>query len=198
MTESYRFKRVVYGNRTRVAGVRNRFPRPLKEHDVVRAAGIEPAISGVSSQRSAAELRAHQERVARIELAWNSLEDCRLASRPHPHRRTATMHDGSLSTSAGSRTSVIQLSRPVRTVSLAFRCERLLGKPSMHACSSRLRFGLRGSNSHFQSQNLAFCRLNEARSNCGSGEIRTLTSWIKSPVRCRYATDPKTWSWPCV
>src|SRR5689334_20345146 len=44
-----------------------------------------------------------------------------------------------------------------------FRCERLLGEPSMHLCCSRLRFGLRESNSHFQGQSLAFCRLNEAR-----------------------------------
>ena len=58
----------------------------------------------------------------------------------------------------------IWLSRPVRTVSLAFHCERLLGEPSIHLCCSRLQFGLRGSNSHFQSQSLAFCRLNEARS----------------------------------
>lgn len=86
---------------------------------------------------------------------------------------------------------VIRLSCPARTVSLAFRCERLLGKPSMHVCSSRLRFGLRGSNSHFQSQNLMSCQLDEARSNCRSGEIRTLTSRIKKPVRYRYATDLK-------
>ena len=58
----------------------------------------------------------------------------------------------------------IRLSRPVGTVSLSFHCELLLGKPSIHMCCSRLQFGLRGSNSHFQSQSLAFCRLNEARS----------------------------------
>lgn len=91
----------------------------------------------------------------------------------------------------GSRASGIRLSRPVCTVSLAFRRERLLGEPSIHMCSSRLPFGLRGSNSHFQSQNLAFCRLNEARSSGRSGEIRTLTSRSKNPVRCRYATDPE-------
>ena len=48
------------GSRTRVAGLRNRIPRPLEEHDAII------------------------ERATRIELAWNSLEDCRLASRPHP------------------------------------------------------------------------------------------------------------------
>ena len=57
----------------------------------------------------------------------------------------------------------IHLSCPVRTVSLAFRGERLLGEPSMHLCGSQLPFGLRESNSHFQGQSLAFCRLNEAR-----------------------------------
>ena len=57
----------------------------------------------------------------------------------------------------------IRLSCPVRTVSLAFRCERLLGEPSIHLCGSQLPFGLRGSNSHFQVQSLESCRLNEAR-----------------------------------
>src|SRR5215208_1381138 len=51
--------RVVYGNRTRVTGLRNRFPAAERTPHVVRAAGIEPAISGMSNRRSAAELRAH-------------------------------------------------------------------------------------------------------------------------------------------
>ena len=50
---------VVYGSRTRVTGVRTRPPGLLEEHDLVRAAGIEPAISGMSYRRSPAELRAH-------------------------------------------------------------------------------------------------------------------------------------------
>jgi hypothetical protein len=58
---------------------------------------------------------------------------------------------------------LIRLSCPVRTVSLAFRCERLLWEPSIHLCGSQLPFGLRGSNSHFQVQSLESCRLNEAR-----------------------------------
>ena len=58
---------------------------------------------------------------------------------------------------------LIRLSCPVRTVSLAFRYERLLGEPSIHLCGSQLPFGLRGSNSHFQVQSLESCRLNEAR-----------------------------------
>jgi hypothetical protein len=52
---------------------------------------------------------------------------------------------------------------PAGTVSLSFRCERLLGEPSIHLCCSRLQFGLRESNSHFQGQSLVFCQLNEAR-----------------------------------
>ena len=51
---------VVYGSRTHVAGLRVRSPGLLEEHDVVRAAGIEPAISGMSRRRSSAELRAHR------------------------------------------------------------------------------------------------------------------------------------------
>ena len=43
-----------------LSGVRDRVPCQLEEHDVVRAAGIEPAISGTSGRRSAAELRAHR------------------------------------------------------------------------------------------------------------------------------------------
>jgi hypothetical protein len=46
---------------------------------------------------------------------------------------------------------------PRRTVSLSFRCELLLGEPSIHLCFSRPQFGLRESNSHFQGQSLAFC-----------------------------------------
>ena len=57
----------------------------------------------------------------------------------------------------------IRLSCLRHTVSLAFRCERMLGEPSIHLCFSRLRFGLRGSNSHHQGQSLASCQLDEAR-----------------------------------
>src|SRR5215813_4937529 len=50
---------VVYGSRTHVTGLRARFPGLLEEHDLVRTAGIEPAISGMSRRHSSAELRAH-------------------------------------------------------------------------------------------------------------------------------------------
>ena len=50
---------IVYGSRTRVTGVRTRPPGLLEEHDLVRTAGIEPAISGMSRRHSPAELRAH-------------------------------------------------------------------------------------------------------------------------------------------
>jgi hypothetical protein len=85
----------------------------------------------------------------------------------------------------------IRLSRPIRTVSLSFHYERSLGESSIHLCCRRPQFGLRGSNSHFQSQSLAFCRLNEARVG-RSGEIRTVTSRSQSPVRFRYATHTES------
>lgn len=78
---------------------------------------------------------------------------------------------------------------PVHTVSLEFRSEQMLGKPSMHACGSRLRFGLRGSNSHFQGQSLVFCRLNETRMSV------SLERFELSPrgVKIRYVTvTPQT------
>lgn len=55
------------------------------------------------------------------------------------------------------RIVVIRLSRPVGTVSLSFRYELVLGEPSIHMCFSRLRFGLRESNSHDQVQSLGSC-----------------------------------------
>ena len=50
----------MYGSRTRVFRSERPGSLPLEEHDVVRTAGIEPAISGASGRRSAAELRAHR------------------------------------------------------------------------------------------------------------------------------------------
>jgi hypothetical protein len=50
---------IVYGSRTRVVGLRIRSPGLLEEHDMVRTAGIEPAISGMSYRHSSTELRAH-------------------------------------------------------------------------------------------------------------------------------------------
>lgn len=49
----------MYESRTRVVGLRIRSPGLLEEHDLVRTAGIEPAISGMSRRHSPAELRAH-------------------------------------------------------------------------------------------------------------------------------------------
>jgi hypothetical protein len=78
---------------------------------------------------------------------------------------------------------------PVGTVSLAFHCERLLGEPSIHLCRSRPRSGLRGSNSHFQSQSLVFCRLNEARVSVGLERLELSPRGVK--IRCA-AVTPQT------
>ena len=94
----------------------------------------------------------------------------------------------------GSSRSGLQLSRSVRTVSLRFHNERSLGKPSMHACGSQLRFGLRGSNSHFQVQNLVFYRLNETRMKAMKSRVG-LERFELSPrgvkIRCATVT-PQT------
>ena len=83
-------------------------------------------------------------------------------------------------------TVVFGFQSPVCTVSLAFHCELSLGKPSIHLCCSRLQFGLRGSNSHFQSQSLVFCRLNETRSlesvQHVVGELRIELRWAYGHV----------------
>jgi hypothetical protein len=81
----------VCGDRTRVTNVRGWRPRPLDEHDRsvdVRAAGIEPASSGVSSRRSASDLRAH--------FRAGDANRTRLErfGRPTPHQ-TATPAEGS-------------------------------------------------------------------------------------------------------
>ena len=78
---------------------------------------------------------------------------------------------------------------PRHTVSLSFRCELVLGEPSIHLCCSRPRFGLRESNSHDQVQSLGSCHW--TKPDCRrSGEIRTLTSRSKNPVRCQLRHRP--------
>lgn len=80
---------------------------------------------------------------------------------------------------------------PRHTVSLSFRCELVLGEPSIHLCFSRPRFGLRGSNSHYQVQSLGSCHW--TKPDCRrSGESRTLTSQSKNPVRCQLRHRPRS------
>jgi hypothetical protein len=180
----------------------------------MRAAGIEPAISGMSHRCSAAELRAHgagrenRTHLAQLgELAPHQsaspaivppvgLEPTHFRVRTGcsalelRRRDTATSHATGCGVpppgiepeppglQPGAQTIYARVASrgvgtprchrfvchgPVGTVSIVFRYERLLGEPSIHLCRSQLPFGLRGSNSHFQVQSLAFCRLNEAR-----------------------------------
>lgn len=80
---------------------------------------------------------------------------------------------------------------PRHTVSLSFRCELVLGEPSIHLCFGRPQFGLRGSNSHYQVQSLGSCHW--TKPDCRrSGESRTLTSRSKNPVRCQLRHRPRT------
>jgi hypothetical protein len=82
---------------------------------------------------------------------------------------------------------------PVRTVSLTFRCEQMLGKPSIHGCNSQQQFGLRGSNSHFQVQSLASCQLDETRARSQSGVGLERFELSSHGVKIRYvAVTPQT------
>ncbi len=198
----------------------------------MRAAGIEPAISGMSRRHSSAELRAHRRALGR-----NRTDACGLRSHgttfvlrghmwsgrqgsnlPGLRRERSAAPSGLVRivppvglepTHCRVRTgcSTLELRRqgsrglerlarrrysvvmPRHTVSLSFRYERVLGEPSIHLCFSRLQFGLRDSNSHFQGQSLASCRW--TKPDCRrSGETRTLTSRSKNPVRCQLRHRP--------
>lgn len=94
----------MYGNRTRVTSLRGSRPRPLDEHDrqkrgrvalracvdggahrtLVHVAGIAPAASVASGQRSASELHVHFERVMGNDPISVSLEGCCITSIASP------------------------------------------------------------------------------------------------------------------
>ncbi len=225
---------VVYGSRTRVTGLRARFPGRLEEHDLVRTAGIEPAISGRSRRHSPAELRAHRRALGRNRTDARGLRGCDTtfvlrghtwsgrqgSNLPGLRRERSAAPSGLVRivppaglepTHCRVRTgcSTLELRRqgsrglerlarrrdsvvtPRHTVSLAFRCELVLGDPSIHLCFSRPQFGLRDSNSHIQVQSLASCRW--TKPDCRrSGESRTLTSRSKNPVRCQLRHRPRS------
>lgn len=76
---------VVYGNRTRVAGLRARPPGHWR--NTTGCARLESNQRAPACRAGVRPLNyARMERATRIELAWSSLEGCRLASRPRPHR----------------------------------------------------------------------------------------------------------------
>lgn len=56
------------------------------------------------------------------------------------------------------------------------------------------RFALRGSNSHFQGQSLAFCQLNEARIVVGLERLELSPRWVKAR---HAAVTPQTQNWVC-
>jgi hypothetical protein len=134
-------------------------PTPAAYETATRPSCCEGTYS--SGNRNAAAKR-HSENDAARSGATPGIEPEPPGLRPSAQ----TFHARVASRDVCARLAVVDilLSRPVGTVSLAFHCERLLGEPSIHVCCSRLQSGLRGSNSHFQSQSLVFCRLNETRS----------------------------------
>ena len=162
--------------------------------------GIEPtpAVYGTATRPSCCG--GLVERTAGFEPAWISSETKRRTQRPRPHRapgwtRTNTLPgknrllcigatEARIARHRSPRASWYSIVMPRHTVSLSFRCELALGEPSIHLCFSRLRFGLRESNSHDQVQSLASCHWTKPEC-CRSGETRTLTSRSKNPVRCQ-------------
>jgi hypothetical protein len=155
MTESIR-ARADDGFRTRLIFVGNEAPRQAASSALVPPVGLEPTHFRVRTGCSAFELR----------------RQCR-----GDRRRSSTTR--ATREAWGRRAPYSVFRCPVGTVSLSFRCELSLGKPSIHVCCSQLRFGSRESNSHFQPK----------PDRRRPGESRTLTSRSKNPVRCRYATD---------
>ena len=150
-------------NRTHLAQLGELAPHQSASPAIVPPVGLEPTHFRVRTGCSALELR-------RRDAATSHATGCRC----HPLESNQNLLGFSQARrpttqewhrEAWVRLVVIEFvcHAPACTVSMRFRCERLLGEPSMHVCCSRLRFGLRGSNSHFQVQSLAFCRLNEAR-----------------------------------
>ncbi len=129
----------------------------------------------------------------------------RVHDRATPWNRTRT------SRSSAERADLLRKSgitrRGIRLVIVVFGCHApfapcrcrftvsaVLGKPSIHVCCSRLQSGLRDSNSHFQSQSLVFCRLNEARICVGLERFELSPRGVK--VR-RAAVTPQTQNRVC-
>ena len=175
----------MYGSRTRVTGLRARFPGLLEEHDLVRTAGIEPAISGMSYRRSPAELRAHLRSDQRMVEPSVGIEPTpaayEAATRPSCYKgiwwsgRQGSNLPGLRRERSAAPSGLVRIVPPVgleptrfrvrtgcsalelrrlgsrglerlarrrysvvmprHTVSLAFRCELLLGEPSIHCAS---------------------------------------------------------------
>lgn len=99
----------------------------------------------------------------------------RYVPRSHHHRRLFVFH---LAPSSPRRC------RPAMSA--------VLGGPSIRLRCSQPRFGKRGSNSHFQGQSLAFCRLNDSRSLCREpGGIRTPTARVKAEYACPLRHGPE-------